>query len=236
MYRIVIYLLSAAILLAHPACGSGKNGQTEGARGQKSAHKKHGNKANKHMHKIPFKKLVGYFESPGRAAWQKPDLVMKMMGNLKNAVVADLGAGSGYFTFRLAKKAKKVIALDPGDNFLKYLQDRKTKRNAANVEIRKTPMTSTNLQPGEADVILLVNAYHHINNRVEYFRKLRKKLKKGGMLIIVDFKKGKLPVGPPDDGHKLAGALVEKEIKEAGYSSVKQDRDSLRYQYIVTGR
>jgi SAM-dependent methyltransferase len=84
--------------------------------------------------------------------------------------------------------------------------------------------------PEPVDVIFLCNTYHHIEDRVTYFRKLRSKLRPGGRLVVVDYYKRPLPKGPPP-GHKLAAEVVERELNQAGYFLVLRDAH-LPYQYL----
>ncbi len=87
--------------------------------------------ANKFMHHADFQQLVAHFEDPARAQWQKPDEVIASLGSLEGKTVADIGAGSGYFTFPLAKKAAKVIAIDIDQRFLDYIEQKKRTQKMA---------------------------------------------------------------------------------------------------------
>jgi 2-polyprenyl-3-methyl-5-hydroxy-6-metoxy-1,4-benzoquinol methylase len=189
--------------------------------------------ANKFMHQADFHALVAHFEDPARAQWQKPGEVIASLGSLEGKTVADIGAGSGYFSFPLAKKAAKVIAIDIDQRFLDYIEQKKrTQKVGTNVETRITAPDSPGLKPGEADVVLIVDTYHHIENRIDYFKKLKKDLAKDGVLVIVDYKKEKTPPGPPVE-LRVAQESVEAELKSAGFTIVNTDRDLLPYQYII---
>ena len=85
--------------------------------------------------------------------------------------------------------------------------------------------------PEKADLVFLCNTYHHIQDRGDYFENLKKYMQPGGRLVIVDFKKGDLPVGPPDE-HKLAPDVVLLELKEVGYRRISHDLQ-LPYQYVL---
>ena len=191
--------------------------------------------ANKFMHHSDFHELVARFEDPVRAQWQKPGEVIASVGPLHGKVVADIGAGTGYFAFPLAKKAAKVIAIDIDQRFLDYIEQRKrTQKVGANVETRLTAPNASGLKPGEADLVLIVDTFHHIEDRIEYLKKLRGVLGKGGLLVIIDFKKQKPPPGPLIE-LRLAPEQVESELKSAGFTVVSTDRDLLPYQYIIKG-
>jgi SAM-dependent methyltransferase len=207
------------------------------AAGRLTAQDKEGqpNQADREMNRIPAGALIAHFESPDRAAWQKPDTVIAMLGNLRDKTVVDIGAGSGYFTFRLTKVARKVIAADVNDRFIGYLKMRRDSleclTGASNIEIRKIPYNSPDLKNREADAVLVVDTYHHIENRVDYLKKLKKGMKPGGILLIVDFNPGN-GFGPPDH-HKLKPDVVLEELKDAGYENIQSDTSTLPYQYMI---
>ena len=196
-----------------------------------SGHK--GNHANTHMHRMDFDELVKRFDSPERDAWQKPELVLSAMGNLKGKTVAEIGAGSGYFTFRLAEKSARVIAADVDDRFLKLIEEKKKSQPifSKNIQTLKIPYDSPDLPARQFDKVLIVDTYHHIENRVEYFQKLMKRMKPGTELYIVDFKK-KTPVGPPDS-MKLKAEEIQSELSRAGYGNIQIDNNTLPHQYII---
>lgn len=169
-----------------------------------------------------------------RTEWQNPDLVLERLGDLENKVVADLGAGSGYFAFKLAQKAEKVIALDIDPRALEYITEQKEIVGdwSSNIETRLTPADVPNLLDGEADVILVVNTYSFIPEREAYLPRVIKGMKAGGRLAIVDFKTGSIPVGPSDD-LKLSPGQVVRELRKAGFKRIDRDETSLQYQYII---
>lgn len=174
-------------------------------------------------------------EDDTRTEWQNPELVLQRLGSLQGKVVADLGAGSGYFTFKLAQRAEKVIALDIDPRALEYIKEQMELVGdwSKNIEPRLTPADVPNLLDEEADIVLIVNTYCFIPNKLEYLPRVRQGMKAGGKLTIVDFKTGSLPVGPADD-YKLAPGKVANMLKSAGFRNVTVDNSSLQYQYIVT--
>lgn len=196
--------------------------------------KKHAHDSNAHMNQHSFEELVARFEDPARAEWQKPDLVVSRLGDLRGKTVADLGAGTGYFSFRLAKAGARVIALDPDQRFLDYIEEQKKSQPQLDVEVRKTPENRMALADGEVDLILLVNVYHHIHDRIAYFGDARVALKPGGRIVSVDFRNEDSPVGPPPE-HRIAPELAAEELRQAGYS-VSIDANLLPYQYVLTAR
>ena len=207
-----------------------KNGQEH----HEDKEPKHGS-ANEHMHRSSVEDLIARFESPERDAYQQPQKVLEYLGDIQGKTVMDIGAGSGYFSVRLAEKGAMVIAADVDDEFQEFLKDRIEKNNLQNIETRKIPYDSPNLKDEEADIVLIVNTYHHIENRSGYFTKVKKGTKPDGELVIIDFFKSDIPVGPPLD-HKLPIDIVVNELKEAGYSSFDIDVELLSYQYIIRAK
>lgn len=192
--------------------------------------------ANQYMHQTDFDKLVARFEDPSRAEWQKPEKIIASLGPLDGKTVADIGTGTGYFAFPIAKKAAKVIAIDIDQRFLDYIEQKKqTLKIGDNIETRLTAPDSSELKAGEADMVLIVDTYHHIEGRIEYLRKLKNCLRKDGVLVIIDFKRVKTPPGPPVE-LRLAEKQVESELKSAGFTIASTDSDLLPFQYVIKTR
>lgn len=182
-----------------------------------------------------FESLVADYESKDRGIWQKPEMVISLLGDLEGKTVADIGAGTGYFTFRLVPRAKKVIGIDIDRRFVRFLDSMKVRLPVAyrdRFETRLAKLDDPLLHPAEADAVMIVNTYGYIGNRVQYLKTLIQGIQPGGQLLIIDFKKNNLPVGPSDE-FKVALSQVEKELVTAGFSIGKIDKDALDYQYIV---
>lgn len=227
------------ILLLFLACNESKPSEVarRASHEKESHHGDHStdhNPSNIQMNKTDFDKLVNAFESSDRAAWQKPDLVIKMMGDLSDRKVGDIGAGTGYFAFRLAPKAKEVVAIDVDERFIKYMQEELPKDKVQNLTTRLVAYDDPELKDGEFDVLLIVNTYHHFNDKVAYLKKCMKGLSPEGKVFIVDFKKEEVPIGPPID-HKLAPEEVKADLAKAGFENFTIDSTSLIYQYVVVG-
>jgi SAM-dependent methyltransferase len=183
-----------------------------------------------------FDVLIEEYEDTDRGEWQNPALVLDKLGDLEGKVVADLGSGTGYFTFRMASLAEKVIAIDIEQRFLDYIEERKLEvapRVANIIETRLTVENDPNLIADEVDAILMVNVYYYLKKRVDYMKKVHASLKSGGKLVLVDFKPGELPLGPLDN--KVAPSQVLSDLKKAGFNNLNIDTSSLQYQYIING-
>jgi SAM-dependent methyltransferase len=176
------------------------------------------------------------WESRDRLVWQKPEMVIKRLGDLSLKTVADLGAGTGFFAFRLVPMAKKTIALDIDPRFITFMDSAKKEMNTElrkRFEARLVDLDDAKLKKGEVDAVIIVNTYMYIGDRVAYMQKLRQGISKGGMVLIVDYKEKNIPVGPPTNT-KVSLSSVEKELKQAGFKNIKSDDTSLDYQYIIT--
>lgn len=185
-----------------------------------------------------FESLVADFEAKDRGIWQKPELVISFLGDLEDKTVADIGAGTGYFTFRLLPKAKKVIAIDIDPRFINFLDSVKVRLSDSyrdRFESRLATFDDPLLQPEEADNVMIVNTYGYIENRGEYLKTLYKGMAFDGQILIIDFKINNLPVGPSDE-FKVSSRQVERELIAAGFDISKTDTEALDYQYIILAK
>lgn len=169
-----------------------------------------------------------------RTDWQNPETVLQAFDNLTDKTVADIGAGAGYFSFKLARLAGKVIALDIDPNALEYINEQKeiVGNWAKNIETRLTPPDVPNLLQNETDAVLVVNTFCFIPKQINYFERLKDGMKSGAELVIVDFKKGEIPVGPSED-RKMDASEVRSILRKAGFRKISVDESSLQYQYII---
>ena len=174
------------------------------------------------------------FDDPARDEWQKPEQVVAALRLGPGAVVADVGAGTGYFTFRLARAVApggRILAIDTEANMVEHLRGRAESEGVAGVEPILATRSDPRIGPATVDRILLVDTYHHIHDRVVYLRQLRAALRDGGEVAVVDFHKRPLPVGPPPE-HKMDREEVLAEFLAAGYGLVREET-FLPYQYYL---
>ena len=146
-----------------------------------------------HTHQHSFgdaEKWAHVFDDPERDAWQKPHEVIQALALKPDAVVADLGAGTGYFSVRLAHMLPKgtVYAVDVEPDMVKYLGERAKREGLSNLKPVAGKRVTMRACPQKVDLVLLVDVYHHIDDRERYFRKLAGSLKPGGRVAVIDFR------------------------------------------------
>ena len=182
-------------------------------------------------------KYIAFLERPDRVAWQRPDAVVAALDLAGNETVVDLGAGSGYFTFRLAKAVPtgKVIAIDIEPEMIRHIHHKVMADGIANVE----PVLGQPDDPGipeQADVVFVCDVLHHVPNREAWLGKLVSEMHHKAKLVLVEFKEGPLPEGPPE-AMKLGRAKLLALAKGAGLVLASEKPELLPYQtFLVFSR
>lgn len=172
-------------------------------------------------------------DDPARDAYQKPHDVMMALAVRPGELVADIGAGSGYFTLRLAHHVGAgghVYAVDVSADMIRHLNGRIRDLGLANVSSILAPPDDP-LLPRPVDRILFVNVWHHIDGRAAYLARLRRSLKPGGQIVMIDFHKRDLPVGPPV-AMKIAREDLVAEMDRSGFQ-VAAEHTFLPHQYFL---
>lgn len=183
----------------------------------------------------PFDDLLGAYESSDRNSWQKPGLILSRLAPLEGMTVADLGAGSGYFSFRLLPLATKVIAIEVDDRFIELLKERRselTGSDRSRIEIRKGNEGDSGLKAQEADVILIVNTFIYLKARVDYLKHLKARLRPGGRILLVDFLDEPTRIGPPVE-IRVPAEQAAAELELAGFQVMSLEMTALPYQYMI---
>ncbi len=175
------------------------------------------------------------FDDPARDAWQLPARVIDALQLKPGQVVADIGAGTGYFTVPLAKSpaAPKVYAVDIEQSMVDYVTRRAMREGLKNVSAVRGGADRSNL-PEAVDLVLIVDTYHHIPNRVAYFTGLKAQMKSGARLAIIDFRKG-APSGPPEE-FRMTPEQIDAELAEAGFARQASHDFLPRQIFLVYGR
>jgi ubiquinone/menaquinone biosynthesis C-methylase UbiE len=171
-------------------------------------------------------------EGPDRAEWQKPDEVVAALSLRPADTVAEIGAGPGYFSLRIARRVEHVFAVEADPRMLPVLRDRIAVSGVRNVTpvfaLQEDPL----LPPRSCDLILMVNTFHHMPSPVEYLRRTSRALKSGGRVVNVDFHEGELPVGP-EPAHKISREQFVRTAGEAGLALAGEET-FLPYQYFLS--
>lgn len=196
MYWKLVLILATAALTGAPALA------------QSPDHANHKFSGAEHWAKV--------FDDPERDKWQKPHEVITALKLAPDQSVADIGAGTGYFAVRFAHMLPqgRVYGVDVEPDMVKYLGERAKKENLANLTAVAGAPDDARI-PVPVDLVILVDVYHHIGQRADYFRKLRASLKPGGRIAVIDFRMD-APSGPPKSA-RIAPDRVKSEMKSAGY-------------------
>ena len=175
------------------------------------------------------------YAGPGRDDWQQPEAVIEALSIQPGARVADVGAGGGYFTFRLADAVGpegRVFAIDIDTSMVEYLEDRSREEGRDNVEVILAEPGDPKLPGDGVDLVFVSNTYHHIGERPTYFRRVKDSLRPGGRVAILEYR---------EDGgwfHWLIGShatsqdVIRGEMRQAGYR-VDGDFDFLERQSLL---
>ena len=187
-----------------------------------------------HSHRHGFgdaDKWAKVFDDPERDAWQKPHEVIQALALKPDAVVADIGSGTGYFTVRFARMLPngRVYGVDTEPDMARFLTQRAQREGLKNVVAVLGAPDDPRLTE-KADLIVFVDVYHHIESRERYFRRLRDHLKPGGRLAVIDFRM-ESPKGPPKSARVPPGQ-VRSELQRAGYR-LALEHDFLPNQYFL---
>jgi SAM-dependent methyltransferase len=167
-----------------------------------------------------------HLDDPGRDAWQRPAEVIAAMAPLEGLVVADVGAGTGYFEPHLSRAVGpggKVLALELDPDLIPLMKRRFEEVGLSNVETRLVAADDPRLAPTSVDRVLIVDVWHHLTDRVAYATRLRQALTPGGQLVIVD-----------RSSHVRPETVLE-ELGAAGMSA-RIVPDELPRQFIVVAR
>jgi len=173
------------------------------------------------------------YEGGGRNAWQQPDEVMRALAIAPGARVADIGSGGGYFTFRFARAvgpSGKVYAVDIDEEMLRQLGERAQRDGLTVVEPILAAPDDPKLPAGGVDMIFVCNTYHHLDNHIDYFRRLRPSLRPGGRIAIVELR-GESWLGKIF-GHTTRKDVMVSEMEAAGYR-LEQQFDFLSRQHFL---
>jgi ubiquinone/menaquinone biosynthesis C-methylase UbiE len=180
------------------------------------------------------KAYISMLENPERDAEQKPDEVIKVLGIKEGETIADVGAGSGYFAFRFSHhvgESGRVYAVDINNEMILFMNRRIRDLKLKNVVTVLSAPDDPLLMDSSIDRFFICNTWHHIENKTHYLALMKKMLRPGGQVIIVDYQKKELPVGPPPE-MKIAREDVLRQMESNGFKLAKEHQ-FLPYQYFL---
>lgn len=216
------------------ACSSGTDEtQQEHSSGAEHTAEHHGHHGQGHHHDFSdVERFAAIFDAPNRDEWQKPTEIVTLMNLATDAIVADLGAGTGYFLPHLSQAVSSghVHALDVESAMVAHMEQRIEGAGWTNVSAREISTDDPGLEDGSVDAILIVDTWHHIANRSAYAAKLARALKPTGAVWIVDFTLD-APQGPPAE-MRIAPEQTIRELSQGGLSA-ELVQETLPYQYVV---
>jgi SAM-dependent methyltransferase len=192
-----------------------------------------------HAHLRPFEeveKYIAFLERPDRAAWQRPDAVMAALGLKGDEHVVDVGAGAGYFAFRFAKALPRgsVVASDVEPEMVRHMHHKAMTEGIRNLSAVLGKPDDPEI-PSEANLVFVCDVLHHVADRGAWLAKLAGEMRKGARLVMVEFKEGRLPEGPPENA-KISSTELIRLVTAAGLTLEGEKPDLLPYQSFLTFR
>ncbi len=171
-----------------------------------------------------------------RDVWQRPSDVIDLLGDVSEYKIADIGAGTGFFSFRLLLRGASVIAIDIDPRMLEIIESFKQNLSSemqTKLETRLALPSDAKIEKDEVDIILIINTIGYIKNRIEYLKQLYEVLPDGGKILIVDFKSRQLPVEAPSLEYRVPLFQLEQDLANSGFTSIESNDAILDYQYTV---
>jgi len=192
------------------------------------------------MHLRPFddvEKYITFLEKPERVIWQKPDDVVAALGLKGSETLIDVGAGSGYFTFRFAKVLPhgKVIAADTEAEMIRHIHHKVMSDGITNIQAVLIKPEDPQVTK-DADWVFICDVLHHVPDRPVWLGRIASAMKSGAKLALIEFKEGKLPEGPPESA-KIPRAQLVTLANQAGLKLDSEKLSILPYQvFLVFGK
>jgi ubiquinone/menaquinone biosynthesis C-methylase UbiE len=176
-----------------------------------------------------------WLERSERELEEEPDKALDALGSLSGLTVADLGAGSGYFTVRLAARTGangRVYATDLQPEMLKLLASRLARENVRNVTLVQGAVDDPKLAPASIDLVLMVDVYHEFSEPQKMLRGIRAALKPGGRLVLLEYRKED-PDVPIRFEHKMSVAEAKMELQAEGFTLATVDSRLPRQHILI---
>ncbi len=186
-----------------------------------------------------YRPILENRQNKGRSSWQKPEYVISLLGDIKGKKIADIGAGTGYFVYRLAYREAEVIAIDIDPVMLEFIDDFKHNLPEKIQKLIHTRLAKPNdpkLKNKEVDKAIIINTISYIKNIPQYLKTLFPYIKKGGEILILDYKNKLIDIPAPPIEDRIPIGLIQVALKDAGFVDITVDDTSLEYQYIIKAK
>lgn len=181
-------------------------------------------------------KSIHKLNDPERFSRENPDLIWRELGLGDPRVLVEIGAGTGFFAAPFARKMRngKVYACDVQDEMLSWMNKNLPVDVRGSVRPLKMQETRVPLPDGIADLVYMINLHHELDDAAALMKESARLLKDGGMVLVMDWKKGDTPVGPPQE-IRVAEDEIIRDLAGAGFRDVKA-RPVMTYHTFVTGK
>jgi ubiquinone/menaquinone biosynthesis C-methylase UbiE len=178
-------------------------------------------------------KYIDFLERGDRAIWQKPDAIIQELHLSGTEKIADVGAGSGYFTFRFARALPQgmVCAIDIEPEMLRHIHHKAMTEGVNNVEVIKSTPDDPKV-PADVDLVFVCDVIHHVKNQKMWLQQLSRQMKRGAHVVVIEFKEGDLPEGPPASV-KIPKKKLIALITENNFKLETEKSDFLPYQEFL---
>jgi len=185
------------------------------------------------LHQDP-QAYIAMLEDPKRDEYQKPNEVVEALDLKPGETIADIGSGSGYFALRFAAHVRdegRVLAVDIDPEMIRYLNRRVRDAGVRNVQTILAEPADPLLPDASVDRFVVVDTWHHIEKPLDYLARMKRILKPGGQVVMIDYHKRELPVGPPVE-IKIARDELVRQMEANGFQLAKE-HTFLPYQYFI---
>jgi arsenite methyltransferase len=187
-------------------------------------------------HMEPFEdteKYIAFLERKDRLSWQKPGAIIEKMNLKGNEIISDIGAGSGYFTFRFSSMLLegKVYAIDVKPEMLRHIHHKAMSNKINNIEIILAAYNDPKV-PKDSDIVFICDVLHHVKKRSTWIKKLCSEMRAESKVVLVEFKDGPLPEGPPEQ-IKISREEIISEFLNNGFLKLSVDTNLLPYQNFI---
>lgn len=195
--------------------------------------RKHGIKPHDMKPFEDVEKYIAFLEREDRDEWQRPDVLVDSLGLSGSETLVDLGAGSGYFSFRFANALPggKVVSIDIEPEMIRHIHHKAMTTGVKNVEVRLAEPDNPSI-PKTADWVFICDVLHHVQGREGWLKQMHTQMKCGAKVALIEFKEGDLPEGPPES-LKIGKPEMIDLMKNAGFEWLEEKKGLLPYQHVL---